>query len=70
MATKYTTKQGQTVDLVCLGHYGRTAAVTELVLEANPGLAELGPNLPNGTVITLPEIETKPSDKKLVDLWV
>lgn len=69
MATKYTTKQGQTVDLVCLDYYGRTASLTELVLEANPGLAALGPVLPLGTVLTLPFVETKPKARELVKLW-
>lgn len=69
MATKYTTKQGQTVDLVCLDHYGLTATVTELVLDANPGLAELGPILPIGTVVVMPIVETKPKARELVKLW-
>lgn len=69
MAKRYTTKQGQTVDLVCLDHYGRTSAVTELVLEANPGLAELGPFPPVGTVIVLPDVETRPKERELVKLW-
>ncbi|WP_105403421.1 tail protein X [Neorhizobium sp. T7_12] len=69
MATRYTTRQGQTVDLVCLDHYGRTAGVTETVLDANPGLAALGPNLPNGTIIVLPDIQTMPPARELVQLW-
>lgn len=69
-ATKYVTRQGQTVDLVCLAHYGRTASVTELVIDANPGIAALGPVLPVGTVLMLPAIETKPKALELVNLWV
>lgn len=47
--------QGDTLDAVCYRVYGRTAGVTEAALEANTGLADLGPVLPIGTVITLPE---------------
>lgn len=69
-AKTYTTRQGQTVDMVCMAHYGRTASVTESVLEANPGAAAIGPILPTGTVLTLPVIETKTTARELVDLWV
>ena len=48
-------QQGDTVDAICQRVYGRTAGVTEAVLEANPGLADLGPVLPHGTVIDLPD---------------
>ena len=40
----YTTKQGETVDLVCSKFYGRTRDATEAVLNANPGVAALGLN--------------------------
>lgn len=50
----YTTRQGETVDIACLRHYGRTKDVTETVLDANPGLADLGPVLPFGTKIAMP----------------
>lgn len=69
MPTTYSTKQGQTVDLVCLDHYGRTADVTETVFAANPGLADLGPLLPIGTTVTLPDVEKKTTAAKLVSLW-
>ncbi|MGQ9372750.1 tail protein X [Acinetobacter tandoii] len=35
--------QGDTIDLICWRYYGRTAGVTETVLEYNPDLAEQGP---------------------------
>ena len=58
MATATTTQvrsvQGDTVDLICWRTYGRTAGITEQVLEANPGLADLGAELPIGTLVTLP----------------
>lgn len=69
MAKLYTTKQGETVDLACWKHYGRTAGVTEAVLAANAGLADLGAILPMGTIISMPDVEKKPSAQPLVSLW-
>lgn len=40
--------QGDTIDAICQRVYGRTAGVTEAVLAANPGIADLGPILPHG----------------------
>lgn len=60
--------QGDTLDLICWRHYGRTAGVVEQVLEANPGLARLGPILPHGTLVQLPEIATQPQ-RQTVQLW-
>ena len=48
--------QGDTLDAICWRHYGRTAGVTERVLEANPGLADLGPIIPIGTLVNLPPL--------------
>jgi phage tail protein X len=62
------TLQGDTVDAVCQRVYGRTAGVTEAVLAANPGLADLGPVLPHGTVIDLPDISPQPAVQR-VQLW-
>uniref|UniRef100_UPI000D1C1946 tail protein X n=1 Tax=Metapseudomonas otitidis TaxID=319939 RepID=UPI000D1C1946 len=45
--------QGDTVDAICWRVYGRTAGLTEAVLEANPGLADLGPVIPQGHRVTL-----------------
>lgn len=69
MPTRYITKQGETVDLVCNRHYGRTASVTEAVLAGNPGLAALGPVLPMGTVIQLPDIDSAPGKRAMIGLW-
>lgn len=60
--------QGDTVDLLCWRYYGRTAGVTEAVLEANPGLAEHGPVLPNGLEVELPDQPTQPAATRL-QLW-
>lgn len=68
MAATVYAQQGDTVDLICHRHYGRTAGVTEQVLAANRGLADLGPILPMGTRVTLPDVPVKPV-KKLINLW-
>lgn len=63
-----TTIQGDTVDLICWRYYGRTAGVTEQVLEANPGLAALGPVLPMGRLVALPDQPKRPTARR-VQLW-
>lgn len=60
--------QGDTVDVICQRIYGRTAGVTEAVLEANPGLADLGAVLPHGTEIELPDTPPQPAIAR-VQLW-
>lgn len=60
--------QGDTVDTLCWRHYGRTAGVTEQVLEANPGLAEHGPVLPMGLEVELPDQPTRAVTQR-VQLW-
>ncbi|SIQ10680.1 tail protein X [Marinobacterium stanieri] len=69
MATQVRAQQGDTVDLICHRHYGRTGRVTEAVLDANPGLCELGPVLPHGHLVTLPDqTETAPVST-IIQLW-
>ncbi|WP_230947385.1 tail protein X [Burkholderia territorii] len=41
--------QGETLDALCWRYYASTAGTVEAVLEANPGLAELGVVLPMGS---------------------
>ncbi len=60
--------QGDTVDRICQRVYGRTAGVTEQVLIANQGLADLGPMLPMGTLITLPE-QAPQAESPMLQLW-
>ncbi|REE92647.1 tail protein X [Cupriavidus plantarum] len=60
--------QGETVDAICQRIYGQTAGVTEAVLEANRGLADLGPVLPHGTVVDLPDLPPQPEVQR-VQLW-
>lgn len=61
--------QGDTVDLICWRYYGRTAGVLEQVLSSNRGLAALGPVLPMGTMITLPDQPVQAGSKQIVQLW-
>jgi len=68
MATTLRAIQGDTVDAICWRHYGRTAAVTEAVLDANPGLADLGAQIPQGTLVNLPEEAPQPQ-RQMVNLW-
>jgi phage tail protein X len=71
--TQYRSKEGDTVDYVAWKHYGRQdGRVVEQVLEANPGLADLGPVLPAGTLVNLPEIASTPTTATAttgVKLW-
>ncbi|CAE6923184.1 Tail protein X [Pseudomonas marincola] len=62
-------QQGDTVDALCWRYYGRTAGVVEQVLDANPGLADLGPVLPNGTLINMPEAAAQATQRQVVNLW-
>ena len=48
-------RQGDTVDALCWRELGATTSVVEAVLELNRDLADLGPVLPTGTLVRLPE---------------
>ena len=61
--------QNDTVDALCWRFYGRTAGVTEAVLEANPGLADHGPILPQGLVVNMPESQASAPQRQMVQLW-
>lgn len=68
MATKVIALQGDTAELICYRHYGYTAGITEQVMNNNPGLAALGPVLPMGTAVVLPELPTQ-QIKTTIQLW-
>jgi phage tail protein X len=68
MATLYRTRDGDVLDLICWQHYGLQAGAVEVVLDANPGLADLGPIYATGTLITLPDLDT-PAPEPLLRLW-
>lgn len=62
--------QGDSVDAIAWRVFGRTAGLVEQIFEMNPGLAELGAILPDGTEITLPDAaETDQPTTQLVQLW-
>jgi phage tail protein X len=65
--------QGDTVDMLCWRHLGRTAGVTEQTLAMNPGLAakltQTGGVLPNGTLVDLPEPLEAQAVRETVRLW-
>jgi phage tail protein X len=61
--------QGDTVDLMCWRYYGRTTGVTEQVLEANRGLARLGPVLPAGTAVVMPAATEAAEQQQRLQLW-
>ncbi|TDJ76959.1 phage tail protein [Pseudomonas putida] len=69
MAEQKRTQQNDTVDALCWRHYGRTAGVVEAVLNANPGLADQGPVLPAGLLVTLPDQQTAAPERQTVSLW-
>lgn len=69
MPTAIRTNQNETVDALCWRFYGRTAGVTEAVLEANPGLADYGPILPQGLIVNMPEAQTSAPQRQMVQLW-
>lgn len=69
MAVSTRAQQNDTVDALCWRHYGRTAGVTEAVLEANPGLADYGPTLPQGLLVQMPEAQAAAPQRQMVNLW-
>jgi phage tail protein X len=69
MAISIRAQQNDTVDALCWRHYGRTAGVTEAVLDANPGLADHGPTLPQGLVVQMPEAQAAAPRRQIVSLW-
>lgn len=61
---------GDTVDLLCWRVLGTTGAVTEQVLGRNPGLADLGPTLPAGHPVDLPDTaDLAAATRQTVKLW-
>lgn len=69
MSTVIRATQNETLDAICWRHYGRTNGVVEQVLEANPRLADAGPIIPMGTLITLPPAPPAREDRQIIQLW-
>lgn len=55
------------LDLICWNYYGFSSEAVEVVLRANPGLAEYE-LLPAGLIIKLPVIQ-RTIQKQVVKLW-
>lgn len=62
-------RQGDTLDALCWRHLGVTRGVVEQSLALNPGLVELGPILPHGTVVELPDPQPRPPIVPTIRLW-
>lgn len=68
MSGTVSTKSGDTVDLLALAAYGLSAGTTEAILDANPRLAAVGPVLPAGIVVVLPDVAA-PAPSTQTKLW-
>lgn len=65
----YVTRQNDILDDVVHRYYGDLSGrAVERVLEANPGLADLGPVLPAGVTVALPDKPVE-ATKTLTRLW-
>jgi phage tail protein X len=62
-------RQGDTLDGLLWRERGLRSADLAPVLEANPGLAALGPVLPTGTAVLVPDTAPAPVTRDLVQLW-
>jgi P2-like prophage tail protein X len=70
MSRTYVARDGDMIDAVAASYYGDTAPETlRRVLDANPGLAAIGPRLPAGTRIELPDIPKPATVTEGVRLW-
>lgn len=66
----YRAKDGDMVDEICWRFYekGQQPLAVERVYEANPGLGRLGPVLPAGTLVNLPELP-RPEATPIIRIW-
>ena len=62
----YRTQENDMLDAICWKTYGRLDVLWQ-VLEANPGLADLGEKYPSGLEIRLPEFT--PAAESEIRLW-
>lgn len=65
----YRTKDGDVLDALCLTQYGARAGAAEAVLNANPGLAALGPVYASGVMITFPDLPAATPGVATIRLW-
>ena len=65
--TRYQTKDGEVLDLICRNYYGNVDAALDSVLAANPGLSSNESVLPAGILILLPDLDV--SEVTSIRLW-
>ena len=66
MTAIYTTRDGDFLDEIAHRHYQGDPAALRLIMDANPGVARVGPSLPEGVRITLPPLPVK--TKKTINI--
>jgi len=63
-------RQGDTLDAICWRELGTTRALLESAYELNRNLADVGPVLPEGTIVILPDpAPALPALRENVNLW-
>lgn len=69
--TTYRTVEGDVVDLIAFDHYGTSKGTIEAIYDANRGLADYGPILPGGIIITLPVVpaQARLKSRRVIQLW-
>ena len=60
-------RQNEMLDALVWRKLGSTAGHVEATLDANPGLAKLGPHLPSGTPVRL--VKAPPAPRETINLW-
>lgn len=62
--------QGDTLDLICWRELGTTVDVVEQAYDLNPSLADAGPVLAEGTIVTLPDVLPAATlTRETINLW-
>jgi len=69
MPLTLTAAQGDVLDALIWREAALRGDALPAVLEANPGLADLGPFLPLGTPVIVPDLRPGPASLPLVQLW-
>ena len=67
-SVQYETKLGDMLDAVCHEYYKGRSGALEAVLSANPGIAAMGPLLPAGVILDLPDLGPV-ENSRLIKLW-
>lgn len=69
MMQTYRTSDGDTLDYIAWKFYQTLEGrVVEQLLDANPGIADLGPTLPAGVLVKMPDIAPQQQEQG-VRLW-